>query len=172
MFYGHLGEYDTCFEYAQQQLAISKELGYKEHVAYAYERMGEYYLIKGEYNQAREYFTKTLNISKEYNHRYIGAGAYERLARLNYHEADYELALKNFTSSLTFYLDLNMVVYAGYNLYYLILVSLKMKANRLTDTYIQQLEKLSGPQSGMVSYHTQRSSRNPNHCIISKSRHP
>jgi len=143
MFYGHLGEYDTCFEYAQQQLAISKELGYGQHMAYAYVRIGEYYLIKGEYNQAREYFTKTLNISKEYNHRYIGAGAYERLARLSYHEGDHELALKNFTSSLTFYLDLNMDVYAGYNLYYLILVSLKMKANRLTDTYIQQLEKLS-----------------------------
>ncbi|MHA2169404.1 MAG: tetratricopeptide repeat protein [Candidatus Kariarchaeaceae archaeon] len=141
--YSNIGEYDNEFECVKKQLTISEELGNKDAISFAYQRLGHCYVIKGEYNQAREYFKKRLKISNENNFRYSSATATGNLAWLSYREGEYKQALRYFTTSLSIYEDLNLDIFSATTLYYLILTSLKMKSGNLADNYFQKLKRLS-----------------------------
>ncbi|MHA2275271.1 MAG: tetratricopeptide repeat protein [Candidatus Kariarchaeaceae archaeon] len=158
VFLQRVGNYTRSLEIAQEMLALSKEQKNQGNVATSYMIIGCNYERIGQYILSREYYIKSIEIAEKLNRRLLASLVEQHMGVNFYLEGDYEQALKNMTSALIVFEDLGLNEYIASVLYHLILVSVKLKSDKLIDSYLNKIELLDkNKQNKHISLMTQLS---------------
>jgi tetratricopeptide (TPR) repeat protein len=137
-----VGNYTRSLEVAEEMLAFSKEIRNQGNVATSYMMIGCNYEHMGQYVLSRQYYIKSLEIAEKLNRRLLTALVKHHMGVNYYHEGDYDQALKNLTSAMIVYEDLERKGNVAHILYDLILTSVKLKSDKLIDTYLNKIKLL------------------------------
>lgn len=108
---------DKALKSAQQALSISVKLKYPSKIAFAHNRLGDFYLQKGNYGSASGHFFKALKMYEDLNDSSGISRNYHKIAEICYSQNNFEKALDYLNKSLAICLKLNQKkeISANYN---------------------------------------------------------
>nr|WP_320193164.1 tetratricopeptide repeat protein [uncultured Desulfobacter sp.] len=93
--YDDLGDYKQAIEHLQQDLEISRDIGYRQGEAGALGNLGNCYDSLGDYRQAIEHHQQHLEISRDIGYRQGEAIAFGNLGNCYYSLGDYRQAIEH-----------------------------------------------------------------------------
>jgi tetratricopeptide (TPR) repeat protein len=91
-----------ALNYANEQLKLARELGYKKNEGSALASIGRFYFQEGNYNKALFYFMECLKIAEQLGNKYKIAACYANIASVLGTNKEYEKALFYYEKNLEY----------------------------------------------------------------------
>lgn len=93
-------DHEKIYDYAQQALEISEDIGYKKGIAQSFNNLGTYYRTKGIYDESIDYYFSALEIMEELDDINGIARCYNLIGILYYYLGNYHLSLEYYMMAL------------------------------------------------------------------------